>query len=242
MEPITQNSDNISLTINKTYLYVALALFVGFGGGIGAAKAFLVGAPIACPIADGSFSEQTEDFPRSASYDITQLSTAGRPSLGRDDAPVTIVEFTDYQCPFCRNHFREILPQVIHEYQNEIKYVVFNFPLTRIHPHAQKAAEAVECAHEQSKFWEYRALLFQNQQKLDAESLKQYGTEIGLAPAAFNTCIESGAKEQQVLRDYLEGKALGVHGTPTFFINGKRMSGAQPLDSFQTLIEAALGK
>jgi protein-disulfide isomerase len=242
MEPISQNDDNISFTIKKTYLYVALALLVGFGSGLGVAKVFLGGAPAAPSSTNFTLSEQSEAPLSNPSSTLTELNAADRPYLGPEDAPVTVVEFTDYQCPFCGQHFRETLPRLLSEYESEIKYVVFNYPLSSIHPRAQKAAEAAECAYDQGKFWEYRALLFQNQQDLDVESLKKYARDIGLNAETFTTCVESGDKEQQVLRDYGVGKNQGVNGTPTFFINGKKLSGAQPIDAFKALIDATLLK
>ena len=128
---------------------------------------------------------------------LVQISVAGRPFSGPEDAPVTLVEFSDYQCPFCARHFRQTLPQLLSNYGNQVKYVIFNYPISTIHPLAQKASEAAECAYDQDKFWEYHDLLFNNQQALDTASLKGYATSLGLNTDTFNTCLDSGEKAQQ---------------------------------------------
>ena len=152
------------------------------------------------------------------------------------------MEFTDYQCPFCGRHFRQTLPQILNGYEGEVRYVIINYPISVIHPFAQKASEAAECAYDQGEFWEYHDLLFQNQQALDTEALKGYASGLGLDPDAFDTCLDSGEKEQQVLADFQLGQDYGVTGTPTFFVNGRRVRGAQPFASFKTLIDTALGR
>ena len=152
----------------------------------------------------------------------------GRPFLGPEDAPITLVEFTDYECPFCGRHFRDTAPRILSQYDGRIKYVVLNFPLSTIHPGAQKAALAAECAHDQGKFWEYHDMLFRNQAALDT--------------VAFSTCLDSGAKRQQVLSDFQLGQSVGVSGTPMFFVNGQPLLGARPFSSFQRMIDAALGQ
>lgn len=185
----------------------------------------------------GNFSE-TGTAP---SLSPVQVPIAGRPYSGPDDAAVTLVEFTDYQCPFCARYFRQTLPSILSEYGDRIKYVVFNYPIPSLHPFAHKAAEAAECAYDQGKFWEYHDLLFNNQQSLGSESLKQYALDLELDTGTFDSCLDSAAKAEQVLADFQIGQDLGITGTPTFFINGTRMVGAQPFSSFQAAIEVALG-
>lgn len=245
-----QSDDAITFTVKKIYLYVAIAVVVGFGGGFGLARAlFSSGAT------DENLStlEQTSSQQAQIGADDTtgsapqqaasmQVLIEGRPFRGKADAPVTLVEFTDYQCPFCGRHFRETLPQLLDEYEDSVKFVILNFPLSSIHPFAQKASEAAECAYDQGKFWEYHDNLFENQAALDTASLKTYAEEIGLDSDVFNACLDSGTKVELVLGDFRDGQSFGVTGTPTFFINGQRVVGAQPFSAFQTLIDTALNR
>ena len=231
-----QSEGTVTLTIKKTHLYVALAVVIAFGSGLGVSWLFSRSATTSPQVSSQSSGQQAQQ------PSIVQVDIEGRPYLGPEDAPVTIVEFTDYECPFCGRHFRETMPQLLREYEDTVKYVSLNFPIATIHPFAQQAGEAAECAHDQGKFWEYHDRLFQNQEALDAGSLKIYAEEVGLGVDFFSTCLDSGAKAQLVLDDLQDGRRYGVTGTPTFFINGQRLVGAQPLSSFQTLIEAALSR
>ena len=233
MEP---NEDRVTFTIKKTHLYIAWALVIAFGSGFGAAWVLLPSSTGSPQVATQSTFQPEQQPP------IVQVDIEGRPYLGPEDAPVTIVEFTDYECPFCGRHFRETLPQLFQEYEGTIKYVVLNFPISRIHPFAQQAGEAAECAYDQGKFWEYHDTLFQNQDALDVESLKRYAGDIGLNIDVFSACLDSGATAQRVLDDVQDGLSYGVNATPYFFINGQVLVGAQPFNSFQTLIDAALSR
>ena len=170
-----------------------------------------------------------------------QVSPDDDPSWGPVDAPVTIVEFSDYQCPFCKRFYDETLPQIQATYEGRLRFVYRDFPLTAIHTDAQKAAEASECADDQGRFWEYHALLWANQQELDVASLKAYAGELGLDTATFDDCLDSGKNTQEVQKDYSDGISYGVTGTPWFFINGQQLPGAQPFSEFQTMIDGFLG-
>jgi protein-disulfide isomerase len=118
--------------------------------------------------------------------------------------------------------------------------VVRDFPLNSIHPHAQKAAEATECADDQGKFWEYHDAVFANQSAIDVESLKGYATELDLDTGAFNDCLDSGKHQGEVENDLQDGRGAGVSGTPAFFINGQLVSGAQPFSVFQQILDQLL--
>ena len=118
--------------------------------------------------------------------------------------------------------------------------MVRDFPLNSIHPFAQKAAEASECADDQGNFWEYHDLLYANQSAIDVDSLKGYAAELGLDTGTFNECLDSGEQSSEVEKDTEDGRASGVSGTPAFFINGQLVSGAQPFSVFQQIIDAAL--
>ncbi len=160
---------------------------------------------------------------------------------GSADAPVTIVEFSDFECPFCGKYVRETYSKIVSEYidTGKVKYVFRDFPLD-FHLNAQKASEAAECAGEQGKYWEMHDVLFENQDALDVETLKMYAVSLGLDTEEFNTCLDSGAMADEVKADMADGQKYGVSGTPAFFINGKMISGAQPFEVFKAEIDAAL--
>jgi protein-disulfide isomerase len=165
---------------------------------------------------------------------VAGVSVDDDPSIGPDDAPGTIVMFTDYQCPYCKR-FRDVtLDTILSTYEGKVKYVQRDWPLpATMHPNAQKAAEATECADDQGKFWEYQGLLFANQSAIDVASLKSYAAQLGLDTATFNQCLDGGAKTAEVQKDQQDGTSYGVQGTPTFFINGRMVSGAIPFTDYQ---------
>ena len=161
--------------------------------------------------------------------------------LGPKDAPVAIVEFSDFQCPFCKTVI-STLKQLMTEYKGKVKLVFRDFPIADIHPLAPKAHEAARCAAEQQKFWEYHDLLFERAPSLSPPELKQYAAELKLDGESFAKCLDSGKYKQAVAGDVEEGSRLGASGTPTFFINGRILVGAQPLSAFQKLIDSELAK
>ncbi len=169
------------------------------------------------------------------------------PVAGDENAPVVIVEFSDFQCPFCERFAGETLSEIIETYINtgKVKLVLRDFPLSSIHPEAQKAAEAAECADNQDMYWEYHDILFEK--RLDwsgvgVPKFKEYAVELGLDTQAFNDCLDLDIHKDEVLNDLKAGQSLGVTGTPTFFINGKKLVGAQPFENFQKVIEEELAK
>ena len=162
------------------------------------------------------------------------------PSRGPADAKVTIVEFSDFECPYC-SRAEESVTQVLEKYAGKVRVVYRHFPLS-FHPHAQKAAEAAACAEAQGKFWEMHKQLFANQQKLGVEELKAHAAAVGLDAPKFAACLDGATTKAQVDADQKAGADLGVNGTPAFFINGKVLSGAQPFEAFQQIIDAELAK
>lgn len=176
-----------------------------------------------------------------------EVDTEGAYSIGDDDAPVVIVEFTDYQCPYCSRHFLQTYPQIKAEYVDtgKVRYVFMDFPLSSIHPQAQVAAEAARCAGEQGAYLTMHDMLFSRQQEWSgrgdvAEIFSGYVGELDLDTVAFDECLESGRQEGAVLDDLERGAALGINGTPAFFINGNFISGAQPYELFRQAIESLL--
>ena len=173
-------------------------------------------------------------------YSGAMTELEGRSVHGPEDAPVTIVEYTDYECSFCRRYNRLILPQILDDYEGQIRYIVRHFPLAQLHPQAGGAAEAAVCAERQGRLWEYHDLLFSQEQGLSTESLLAYADQAGLDPGEFTRCLGSGEPAQVVRDDMERGATYGVRGTPAFFINGRVVYGAQPLEAFKQSIDAAL--
>lgn len=159
-------------------------------------------------------------------------------SKGSAKAPITLVEFSDFQCPFCKRA-RDTVKQIIDTYGNKVHYVFRDFPLS-FHQQAHKAAEAAECAGEQGKYWEYNAKLFDAQGAQDVDHLKQYAKEFKLNSKKFDDCLDSGKMSAEVDKDAQEGSKAGVTGTPAYFINGIFVSGAQPFEKFKSIIDEEL--
>ncbi len=158
---------------------------------------------------------------------------------GPKDAPITIVEFSDFQCPFCRN-VNTTLRQVMERYPGKVKLVFRDYPLVQLHPTAPKAHEAARCAASQGKFWEYHDVLFEKSPRHSPDDLKRYAQELKLDAAAFAQCLDGGTQAAEVSKDLEEGGRLGVTGTPAFFINGRALEGAQPATAFQKIIDSEL--
>ncbi|MEM7481344.1 MAG: thioredoxin domain-containing protein [Acidobacteriota bacterium] len=160
------------------------------------------------------------------------------PSKGPDDAPVTIIEFSDFECPFC-SRVNPTLAQVREEYGDKVRIVFRQFPLS-IHANAQKAAEASLCAHDQDKFWEMHDLMFEKQRELGVDQLKAQASQLGLDTEAFNECLDSDKYAQAVKDDMKAGAQAGVSGTPAMFINGRSLSGAVPFEQVAKVIDDEL--
>jgi predicted DsbA family dithiol-disulfide isomerase len=167
------------------------------------------------------------------------VNISERPTSGPVSAPVLLVLFSDFQCPYCKM-FSGTIKQVQKQYGDKVHLVFRQFPLSEIHPNAKNAAEASLCAWAQGKFWEMHDLLFQDQNNLRAESLRDRADKIGLDVAAFNTCMDSGRYGSQIYEDLHAGAAVGVEGTPALFINGRFIYGAQPYENVVEIIDEEL--
>ena len=181
-----------------------------------------------------------------------RATIADAPFLGRADAPVTIIEFSDYQCPFCQRFFATTLPALKAEYiaTGKVRYVFRDYPIDQLHPQARKAAEAAHCAGDQGKFWEMHDVLFQNSTALAGPQLVAHARAVGLDTATFSECVSSGRHAARVDQGARDAAASGVHGTPGFVIGkttagdvieGTPVRGAQPFDTFRQIIDRALG-
>ena len=226
----------ISFTITLAHGLIILALMIGVGAGIGIGRLLLTSGPSS---GDVSRLGPQADFEQ---LSLDAIPINGRPFLGPADAPVTIIEFTDYQCPYCALHSRENLAKLLEQSPAQIKYVVLNFPITSIHPGADRAAQAAECAASQGRFWEYHDMLFQNQGSQNDEGLKGLARKAGLDGDTFDVCLDSGIQSQQVRKDFEEGRDHGVRATPTFFINGRIVEGYLPFNDFKSIVGQAAGE
>ncbi|MFO0577811.1 MAG: thioredoxin domain-containing protein [Polyangia bacterium] len=168
-----------------------------------------------------------------------QVAAEG-PSRGPANAKVTIVEFSDFQCPFC-SKAKKTVDEVMAKYDGKVRLVFRDFPLD-FHDKAQKASEAGQCANDQGKFWAMHDWMFDNQQNLDVEALKGAAKTLGLDSAKFDECLTSGKHAEVVKKNMKAGQEAGVRGTPAFFINGSFLNGAQPLEKFVAEIDRALAE
>jgi protein-disulfide isomerase len=174
-------------------------------------------------------------------YRLT-FQNEGAPALGKEGAPVTLVEFSDFQCPFC-NRFAPTLKQVEKNFGDKVHIVYRQYPIASLHPFAFKAAEASLCAHEQGKFWEMHDILFGEQSKLAVTDLKEKAHRIGLDQKKFDTCLDTGRYVEQVQKDMKEGTRVGVTGTPAVFINGAELKGgAVPYETVAEAIQQELAR
>lgn len=169
---------------------------------------------------------------------VYSINIDDQPAKGNPSAPVTIVEFTDYQCPVCAN-LQASVELLLKEFGDKVRLVARDFPLPK-HAYAFKAAEAAEAAREQGKYWEYAALLYSNQTALAVEDLKKYASQLGLDRQMFDQALASGKFAAQVQRDLQDGMKVGVYSTPAFFINGKQVP-AKTYETLKQALEATLG-
>ncbi len=186
----------------------------------------------AAPVAEVPVTEE----PQFTRYDIP---TEGYPSLGPDDAPIVIVEFSDFQCPFCRRFHDETYDALLNAYPGQIRFVYRNLPLTSIHPDAMPSAIASLCANDQNAYWDYHSKLFSSE-TLTRETFVQYATDLSLNVEEFTACLDSGKHDEFIQQDMEFALNLGVQSTPTFFINGLAVVGAQPLSTFTQIIDQEL--
>ena len=244
-------SNEGTITIKKHTLwqvgtFVFAALFVvslftgGFGMDGGATGGTITGGAVGVPTNPTPTPDPT---PSQVKVEIE----ANDPVLGKKDASVTIVEFSDFQCPFCERAYSGAVTEFKNSnyFKNgEVNLIYKHFPLNSIHPFAQKAGEAAECANRQGKFWEYHDKLFTNQQALDDTSLKKYATDIKLDTAKFNKCLDGGEAAGEVNKETTQATNAGGRGTPYFVvINNKdkttsAVSGAVPFAQFESAIQA----
>ncbi len=194
--------------------------------------------PLQGPVATLALPTPAGQAPGTAS--IVKASPDDDPALGPAGAPVTIIEFSDFQCPYCKRFRDQTLDALMKEYEGKVRLVYRDFPLTTIHPEAMDAALAADCANAQGKFWKMHDLLFDNQDQFGLKPFKQLAGQLQLDQGRFDQCFDSQQYLDEIQHDIDDGTAYGVSGTPTFFINGRSLVGAQPLSAFENLINEAL--
>jgi protein-disulfide isomerase len=229
------------VTFKRSHFYsvlVVLAFAVGIlvGYAVWGRGAVTAAAPAAAPQQPVGPAVQPTEEPQYVRYDIP---TEGFPSFGPGDAPITVVEFSDFQCPFCRRFHEQTYQALLDAYPGQIRFVYRNLPLTSIHPEAMSAAVASLCANDQGLYWEYHDKLFSSD-ALGTEVYVQYATDLGMDTEEFTACLDSGKHNEFIQKDMDFALNLGIRSTPTFFINGLALVGAQPLANFQQLIDKEL--
>ena len=194
------------------------------------------GSPVAIPTADNSAAQQKL---------METVLAKTRHFKGDPDAPVTIIEFADFQCPYCGRFFAETKPQIDEQYMQSGKVRFGYFDFAFLGQESNWAAEAAECASDQNKFWEYHDTLYssqsgENQGAFNKNNLKKFAEELGLDTSAFNECLDSGKYTQLIKEESSAASSIGVRSTPTFLINGQPLVGAQPFEVFQQTIDPLL--
>ena len=241
IEAEPRNAAN-TVTFKRSHFYAVLTVlafsvgvllgYVVWGYQPNGSQAQAAAQPYGPPAAQALATEA----PQFVRYDIP---TKGFPTLGPADAPITIVEFSDYQCPFCRRWHEEVYEQLLAAYPGKIRMVYRHLPLTSIHPDAMGAAQAAMCAGEQDAYWPFHNKLFSSD-SLSQQTFLQYAQELSLNVEQFQTCITEEKYKDAIQADSDFAVNLGVRSTPTFFINGLALVGAQPLEVFQQLIDKEL--
>ncbi len=249
-EQTMPNADE-TITFKRSHFYSVLVVlafavgilvgYVAWGRGGTTATAAVPAQAVAAQQPSGQVAEAPTAQPQFVRYDIP---TEGYPSLGPDDAPITIVEFSDYQCPFCSRFHDDTYQALLDAYPGQIRFVYRNLPLS-FHQNAQMSAEAALCAGDQNAYWEMHEVLFANQASLNNPEgttleqavYNQYAQELNLDVTTFEECMTSHKFAQFIEEDMAFSTNLGVQSTPTFFVNGLAIVGAQPLSSFQQLID-----
>jgi len=248
--PAQPGPAEITITLRRVHLFaILMPLTFVLGVGLGyllwgrvqpAAEAQNSGVNV--PAAEASTAGQDDSgvptaIPQVIRYDVP---VDDDPVFGPADAPITIIEFSDFECPYCQKWHAEVYGRLKEQYPDEVRLVFRDFPLESIHANAFPAAEAANCANEQGEFWPFHDKLFSMEQGLSTEAYTQYASDLGLNLDDFNACLESGRFKEEVRADFDFAANLGVRSTPTFFINGIAIVGAQPFEVFQQVIDKEL--
>ena len=237
-------SDEQYVRLRRSHIYLALipvALLVGFAGGYlvwgqeAAPTPAAASAPASAPVS----APEAEAEPAQASR--FEVDPGGDPSIGPADAPITIVEFSDFTCSFCQRWHRDVSQELFDSYPGQIRFVYKDFPIVGGGQAGFLGAQAAHCAEEQGAYWEYHNALFSGTYTLDSPGVDQVAADLGLDLDPFKECMVEARYAEEVRDDFNYGVSLGVTSTPSFFINGIPLIGAQPLENFAQIIDGELG-
>ena len=239
-EPVIEEEN--TFTFKRSHFYALITVFAFAAGvllgyvvwGFDTAKEIpiVVAQQPEGPVVEAPVTPQSQ-------YVRYDVASEGFPSIGPEDAPITIIEFSDYQCPYCKRWHDQVYQPLLNAYPGKIKLVYRHLPLTSIHPDAFPAAEAALCAGDQNAYWPFHEKLFSTT-SLGTDLYLQYAKELGLDMTAFETCITERKFQEAVQADMDFALNLGATSTPTFFVNGLAVVGAQPLSIFQQIIDKEL--
>lgn len=229
IEPI---DDRRYIRVRRSHFYAAL-MPIAFAAGLAYGYFLWGGDRTELAGAQGSYS---------AEVNRVQVETDDDPSLGPADAPITIIEFSDFNCPYCRAWNQQVFHQLLDHYADQIHFVYRDFPIVGGGSVGQQAAQAANCAAEQDRYWDYHDALFSGTYSLDPGGYLAAAQSLGMDAATLGDCLDSGRYADESQADLRYGAAVGVSGTPTFFINGIPLIGAQPLSRFIEIIDAELGR
>ncbi|MBI2065013.1 MAG: DsbA family protein [Candidatus Yanofskybacteria bacterium] len=245
-EPEMQNDESVS--VKKSFWSFAEKNFLGLSIMFGA---LVISGSLIYTNGGGSGINDKAQIQQGTQGNVkADVSVDDDPFLGNKNAKVTIIEFSDYQCPFCRTFWKESFGQLKEEYidTGKVKLVYRDYPLS-FHAMAMPLAQASECADDQGKYWGMHDKIFAEQEKLGqgtvqftVQDIKRWASEIGVDKGSFNQCLDSAKYKAEVDKDTADGTAAGVNGTPSFFINGRLTVGAQPYSVFKSMIEEELNK
>lgn len=243
-EELLENEPSDTLTFKRSHVYAAL-LPLAFVVGLAVGYLFWgreAGSTPAASAPQAQAGGETSPSQAQQPQEIRryQVPEDDDPVFGPDDAPITIIEFSDYECPYCQRWHTQVWPRLLEAYPDQIRLVYRDFPLTNIHANATPAAAAANCAFEQNMYWEYNDLLFSGRFDLNKTGYQEIAAEIDLELDSFNECLESGRHNEEVMADFEYAANLGVSSTPTFFVNGIPVVGAQPFEVFSQLIDSEL--
>jgi protein-disulfide isomerase len=211
-----------SLVSPVVYVFIPIAFLLGLGGG------YLLWGSSSPSVAAEATPVQRVD-----------VSTDDDPSIGPADAPVTIIEFSDYQCPYCQVWYQQVYQQLLASYPDKLRFVYRDLPLP-MHPEAEPAAEAANCAGEQGDYWKYHDALFDQQYGLSRAAYEHYASDLGLDTTAFTACLDSHRYKDEIQADASDASRIGITGTPSFVINGRILIGALPFSDFKAVVDEEL--
>jgi protein-disulfide isomerase len=235
LKPVIPEPED-TVQVRRSSLIPLIFLVIGFAAGLGIGY-FTWGATATVKNPAVAVALPTA-IPANTRLDIP-VGTA--PVWGPADAPVTIVEFSDYECAFCKKWHSETWIQLQQAYPQKIRLVYKDFPLYQAHPNASPAAKAARCANDQNKYWQFHDRIF-NSNSLSSQVYEKIAQDLGLDLLKWKNCINSTQYDADITADYQYGAQLGINGTPTFFINGIRMVGAQPFSAFKQIIDQELAR